>query len=131
ERIQQRLNMLMAQGMPFEDALQIPIIFRRQFVTFSIPALVQQIAGAEAGLMFISNTCDILVDIITRLYNGRLEAINAELHRFKMMAESIRDAIVLVDSQGMITYANPACCTLTGQDEPITGMALTELVDPQ
>jgi rsbT co-antagonist protein RsbR len=128
--VKQRLLVRFGQGLPFVEAIELPAIFRRHFIGFSLPAIADKIEGAAEGIAYMSEACDKVVEAIGELYRTLLESTSTELRRFKLLAETVIDGISVANTQRQITYANPAYRKLTGYDDQIIGMQISEVLDP-
>jgi PAS domain S-box-containing protein len=53
-----------------------------------------------------------------------------EIHTLKAFVTNARDGIALASPEGVFVYANAAFQELTGYGEPVVGMALTDVIDP-
>jgi rsbT co-antagonist protein RsbR len=129
-RIEQVLRLRISQGLRFEQAMLLPTIFRRQLLRASLPALAERVAGSDQGLLFVSQACDNATFQIGEFYRQHLEQANAELRRFKALAENVIDGIAASDARMQIVYANPAFRELVGFDDAILGQPINAVHDP-
>ena len=75
---------------------------------------------------------DRLTDSIsTGYWNGKVDKLQEELHRFESLVEGIPYGIYEVDMDGLITFANPAMTNLVGRShESVVGYPLNEVLKP-
>ena len=91
---------------------------------------LEAVAEERVGRLRLAEERDRLETEIER----RTEALTASESRFRLLAETASDAILSVNEQSTIVYANPAAAALFGYEPPhggLLGRTLMELMPPE
>jgi rsbT co-antagonist protein RsbR len=120
----QQLGPAITQNLDLDQAIDLTAMYRQHFLSLSLRALAEGVAGAATGLLHLAELVDRRARVLSQYYRDRL-------HMFEVLVENSLDSIIVTDSVGNVEFCNRAAAQLRGmadRSELIGKQAISFLV---